>query len=165
MPNKITLHRVIAIDPGFGRMGVAVLEKIKNREVLLYSSCIVTDAKSEKSERLGVIKKELEKVLSDFEPDAMAIESLFFTKNIKTGLGVAEARGVALAEASVKNISVFEYKPVEVKMAVTGFGASDKRQITYMVKKLVGLGAEKRLDDEYDAIAVGLTHLAVHKYL
>ncbi len=160
MQNRGSRLRVLAIDPGFARIGVAVLEKDRTGEKLLFSCCLSTDKESEKSDRLAIIANFIEEKTNQFKPNALAIEDLFFSKNQKTALGVAEARGVVLAEASKNNLKVFQYKPREIKIAVTGYGASDKKQVTEMVKKLLKMGNEKKLDDEYDAIAIGLTHLA-----
>lgn len=160
MQNKKSQSRILAIDPGFARIGVAILEKDKTGDKLLFSCCLSTDKKLEKPDRLAIIANFIEKKINEFKPDAVAIEDLFFSKNQKTALGVAEARGVILAEASKKNLKVFQYKPREIKIAVTGYGAGDKKQVTEMVKRLLKMDDGEKLDDEYDAIAIGLTHLA-----
>ena len=156
-------YRIIAIDPGYGRVGIAILEKSSGKEVLLFSECHETDRKSDQPTRLADIQKHLREIISEYKPEALAIESLFFSKNQKTAMLVAEARGVIPSEAAGCGLAVFEYKPVEVKVAVTGYGRSDKTHIKEMVKKLLRVEKEIKLDDEYDAIAVGLTHLAVYR--
>ncbi len=157
--------RVLAIDPGYERLGVAVLEKLpKQKEILLYSACIQTAKTLPHSERLLKIADEAAKVIRDYGPQALAIETLFLSVNQKTAMPVAEARGAVLAEAARRGLAVFEYTPLQVKCAVTGYGKSDKRQVAEMVARLIALPAKKRLDDEYDAIAIGLTCLATeHK--
>src|SRR3989338_3132932 len=153
--------RILAIDPGYERLGVAVLEKLpRQKETLLYSSCVQTSKTLPHAERLLKIASEVKKVTEEFEPNALAIETLFLHTNQKTVMPVAEARGAVLVEAARAGLTVCEYTPLQIKMAVTGYGKSDKKQVAEMVKKLISLPSQKRLDDEYDAIAIGLTHLA-----
>ena len=153
--------RIIAIDPGYERLGVAVLEKLlKQKERLVYSACIQTPKSLPHAERLLKIATEVRKVIDKFEPKGCAIETLFLAVNQKTAMPVAEARGAVLVEAARAGLPVYEYTPLQIKMAVTGYGKSDKKQVMEMVRKLIALPAGKRLDDEYDAIAVGMTCLA-----
>lgn len=153
--------RIIAIDPGYERMGIAVLEKLpRQKETLLYSSCVRTLKTTSHAERLLKIANEVRKVIDEFEPNACALEKLFLAVNQKTAMPVAEARGAVLVEAARAGLMVYEYTPLQIKVAVTGYGKSDKAQVTEMVKKLIVIPTGKRLDDEYDAIAVGLTCLA-----
>lgn len=152
--------RIIAIDPGYDRLGAAILEKRGGKESLVFSCCITTDKKFPHEQRLLRIGAELAALIKQYEPEAMALEKLFLATNRKTAMLVAEARGVCLYEAARAGIAASEYTPLQIKIAVTGYGKSDKRQVTAMVKRLVKLADKKRLDDEYDAIAVGLTHLA-----
>ena len=158
--------RVIAIDPGFDRLGAAILEPGKNgMATLLHSECITTDKKDTPAERLLIIGLSVSKLIKKWGPDELAIESLFFNQNSSTALGVAEARGVVLYESAMAELKVFEYSPQAVKIAVTGYGKSDKKQVEMMVRKLVSMpeSGRKVLDDELDAIAVGITHLATLK--
>jgi crossover junction endodeoxyribonuclease RuvC len=152
--------RVIAIDPGYDRLGIAVMEMTKAGEHLLYSGCFETDKKSSLNERIFAIGKEFERLTAEYSPTALAIETLFFNKNIKTGIGVAAARGAIIYIAQKHNCAVYEFGPQEIKVAVTGYGKSDKNAVVLMLKKLVPEVPEKALDDEYDAIAVGVTCLA-----
>lgn len=153
--------RIIAIDPGYERLGIAVLEKLpKQKETLLYSACLQTLKTLSHAERLLKIAGEVKRVIVKYEPEALAIEKLFLAVNQKTVMPVAEARGAVLVEAARSCLSVFEYTPLQVKVAVTGYGKSDKKQVAEMVKRLIVLPPSKRLDDEYDAIAIGLTCLA-----
>ncbi len=156
--------RIIAIDPGYERMGVAVIEKAKaGKETLLYSECFKTSPKIPHAERLALIGKEIENLIKEYKPEAMAIETLFFSTNKKTAMQVSEARGVMLYVASTLGIEVREFSPVAIKIAVTGYGKSDKHQITEMTKKLIKIDKKIKYDDEYDAIAVGLTHFATNR--
>jgi crossover junction endodeoxyribonuclease RuvC len=155
--------KIISIDPGFERIGIAVLEKLpKEKEVLLFSECFKTKANQKHSQRLFLIGQEIEKVIKEYKPEAMVIEKLFFNTNQKTIIGVAEARGVMLFVGSKNKLDVFEYTPLEIKVAVTGYGRSDKNQVIEMTKKLIKIPKEKTSDDEFDAIAVGLTYFAIN---
>lgn len=152
--------RVISVDPGYDRIGVAVLELEKEKEKLIYSCCIETDKKSSLNERTLFLGREFEKLIIKYSPDTLGIETLFFNKNIKTALGVSQARGVILYIAQTHKCAVYEFGPQEIKIAVTGYGKSDKGAVIDMVKRLVPESPESALDDEYDAIAVGITCLA-----
>lgn len=152
--------RVFAIDPGFGRCGVAVLEKTSNKEVLVYSACIETSPETAFPERLREVADACRALLQTYTPDAVAMEKLFFTVNQKTAMQVAEARGAIIAEVARAHTPLFEYTPSQVKGAVSGFGGADKKQIATMLHMLVKIEKPITHDDEYDAIAVGVTHLA-----
>ncbi|MFA6536428.1 MAG: crossover junction endodeoxyribonuclease RuvC [Candidatus Paceibacterota bacterium] len=153
--------RILAIDPGYERVGVAVLEKLpKRKEIVVYSECFKTSAKKPLAERILEIGREVKSVISKYEPKALAIEKLYFETNQKTAMGVAEARGVIIYEASAAGLKIFEYTPLQVKIAVTGYGKSDKRQVMAMLPKLIVLTDKKQQDDELDAVALGITCLA-----
>ncbi len=162
--------KILSIDPGFERMGVAIIERAQNnrKPLVLYSACIKTSAKDAFSTRLKEIGGAIEETIKKHKPESLAIEKLFFSANRKTALSVAEARGVAVYEAARHNIQLFEYSPMEIKVAVAGYGHAEKNQIISMVKVLVDFkekkpATKKMSDDEFDAIAIGLTHLAIHK--
>lgn len=154
--------RVISIDPGYDRLGVAVLDHSPQGEVLIYSSCIETNRHDSIPERLVTIGEGFATLLSTYTPDTLAIEKLFFNKNITTAIAVAEARGTLLFLAKQFGCTVYEFGPQEIKTAITGYGKSDKKAVIEMVKRLVKNAPEKALDDEYDAIAVGVTCLATY---
>lgn len=147
---------VIAIDPGYDRVGVAIFTETKE---LAHSECITSSSKVF-TERLVAIKKRIHELIHEFSPAALALETLFFSKNQKTALKVAEARGVIIVAAAELGVPVYEYSPQDVKIAVTGSGAADKVSVTKMVERLIQLGDKKRLDDELDAIALGMAHQA-----
>ncbi len=151
--------RILAIDPGYDRLGIAVLEGDASRPTLIWSDC-VRPAKGTGSERLAEVSRTITNAIKKYSPDALAIETLFFNKNIKTAVGVAEARGAILAAAGMLSIPVVEYSPQQIKSAVTGHGGADKPAVARMVPKLLSLSEKKRLDDEIDAIALGITALA-----
>jgi len=157
--------RVIAIDPGYERMGVAIIEKTNGKETLVFSECFKTSPKILHEERLKLIGKEIESLIKKYEPEAMAIETLFFKNNQKTAMHVSEARGVMLYLASVLGLFVKEFSPMAIKVAVTGYGSSEKDQVIFMVKKLIKINNKIKYDDEYDAIAVGLTYFATQNRL
>ena len=151
--------RILAIDPGFDRMGIAVVEGDPSKPTYIWSACI-TPPKGEPSERLAHIQRAVEEAIAQHSPDLMALESLFFSVNKKSAMGVAEARGAILAAAGRASLSVKEYSPQQVKLAVTGYGAADKSAVMSMVPKLITLPESARLDDELDAIALGIAGLA-----
>lgn len=156
--------KILAIDPGYERIGIAVIEKAGNeKEVLVFSECFKTDSKLPFDERLLLIGQEIEHVVGEFAPEIMAIEKLFFAKNTKTALGVSEARGVILYAAKKLGLEIREFTPNEIKVAVTGYGKATKRDITFMLPKLIDVDVEQKIDDELDAIAVGLTCSAHHR--
>lgn len=159
--------RVLAFDPGYERLGVAVLERESaprlgrgSRETLVYSDCVRTDASLSFEERLFVLGQAAEKLIQKFKPEAVALEEIYFEKNVKTATKIAEVRGMLSYIAQTYGLLVCHYTPLEVKVAVTGYGKSEKKAVATMVSRLVSLPAKKRLDDEVDAIAIGLTCLA-----
>jgi crossover junction endodeoxyribonuclease RuvC len=157
--------RIISIDPGYERLGIAVIEKTpRTKETLLYSDCFKTDPKLPHCERLNLIGTEIGRVIAEFKPGALSLEDLFFTNNAKTAITVAEARGVILYEAAKNNLKVFEYGPGQIKVAVTGYGKSDKDAVIAMVNRLIHIDKKIKHDDEYDAIAVGLTCFATERF-
>ena len=153
--------RVLAIDPGYERLGIAILEKkAGGKEILLFSECFQTPKTAAFIDRLHAVGIELKKIIGEYAPEAIAIESLFFSKNQKTAMHVAEVRGVIMYETLNHGLKFAEYTPGQIKIAVTGDGSADKKQIFSMVTKLVKINKEIRFDDEYDAIAIGITFLA-----
>lgn len=160
----LDIMKIISIDPGYERVGIAIIEKEDGqKEKLVYSDCFKTSAKLPLTERLFLIGQEVDEIIKKYKPEALAIETLFFTSNQKTVMGVSEARGVIMYQALLNQIPVFEYTPLQIKIAVTGYGRGDKKQVTEMVTRLIKIEKEIKHDDEYDAIAVGLTHLASHR--
>ena len=156
--------RVLAIDPGYGRCGVAVLERKEGeKETLLYSDCIETAKDTDFSARLGAVANECTRLAKKHKPDALAMEKLYFSTNQKTAMRVAEVRGALIQVATSLGIPVFEYTPGEIKSAAGGYGRADKQQIAKMLHSLVKIEKEIKRDDEYDAIAVGITYMARHR--
>jgi crossover junction endodeoxyribonuclease RuvC len=155
--------KVLALDPGYDRLGVAILERVNTKEILLYSACVTTDKNMLFNDRLAHIGNEVLKLLTEYAPQAVAIETIFFNKNIKTAIGVAQARGAIIFLAKQAGCVVYEFGPQEIKVAVTGYGKSDKSAVIDMVKRLVINAPKTAFDDEYDAIAVGITALAHYR--
>jgi len=152
--------RVISVDPGYDRIGVAVLEYTDGKEQLIHSSCIQTDKSKDLLARLQEMGEQFSTLLTTHTPDTLGIETLFFNANVKTAIGVAQARGILIYLAQSTGCTVYEFGPQEIKVAVTGYGKSDKHAVIDMVMRLIPDAPEKALDDEYDAIAVGITCLA-----
>jgi crossover junction endodeoxyribonuclease RuvC len=151
--------RVLAIDPGYDRMGIAVIEGDPSKPVHIWSDCVLPP-KGAVEMRLYTIRKAMEEAIEEYAPDIFALETLFFNKNVKTVLGVAEARGALLSVAGKNNLRVIECSPQDVKLSVTGYGAADKAAVARMIPHLIELPDKKRLDDELDAIAVGIAALS-----
>ncbi len=150
--------RVLAIDPGYERVGTAVVEKeTSKKELLLYSDCFQTSSKEMFENRLLEIGNEIERLITEYSPQALAIEKLFFNTNQKTAMRVAEVRGALIYIGKKYGLLSFEYTPLQIKNAVSGYGRSTKAQIAKMVPQLIDIQKEIKFDDEYDAIAIGLT--------
>jgi crossover junction endodeoxyribonuclease RuvC len=162
MSEKIPRKIILGIDPGFGRLGIAVIEK-ERKEILLHSECFETDAKLPHSERLLQIHNRVEKIIETWKPNVVGVEKLFFNKNITTGIKVAEVRGIILTLAEKHGATICEYNPLQIKSAVAGYGKATKQQMIDMVPKLIKVQKKIKHDDEYDAIAVALTCSAIHK--
>lgn len=152
--------RVLAADPGYERLGIAVIEKDGGKETLIYSDCIQTSSKDPFPGRLLSAGEQFEEVIKKYKPDSFATETLYFNVNQKTAMFVAAVRGVLLFIAKKHNLTVFEYSPQQIKVAVTGYGNSTKKQVAEMVEKLISVEKKIKYDDEYDAIGIGITCLA-----
>ena len=156
--------RILGIDPGFERVGIAVVEQDKNRkEVLIYSNCFKTDPKLPFNERLLFIGKEVARVIKKYAPEKLSIETLLFNTNQKTALMVSEARGVMAYEAKRHDLGIYEYTPLQIKNAITGYGRATKNQVDAMVRQLIPIPKTIKQDDELDAIAIALTCGASYK--
>lgn len=153
--------KVISIDPGYDRLGVAILEKENGKESLIHSECFSPSKKLSKEERMVEVGKKIKETIKKYKPGFLALEELFLNKNLKTAMAVSETKGIIIYEAILAGLKVYQYTPLQVKIAITGYGRSDKDQVTSMVKKIIPVKNKKKsTDDEYDAIAVGLTFFA-----
>lgn len=155
--------RVLGIDPGYDRLGIAVLDGDRNTQTLIHSECFETDKKSEFVERLHAGTSRVGEIIKKFSPDIVALETLFFSNNQKTAMHVAEMRGALLFTAHNTGCAVVEFAPQQVKSAVAGSGRGAKADVASMLALLIKLPEKKMLDDEYDAIAVALTALVSHQ--
>ncbi len=156
-------QKIIAIDPGYDRCGVAIISEISNKPTVLFSTCITSNKADEQYLRLTSIFKQLEDLVSEYKPTHLAIETLFFSVNKTTALKVSEARGAILTLAGLHNLSLVELSPQAIKIAMTGSGNAKKEQVQKMVSLTVSLPKTQRLDDEVDAIAIGVTALQITK--
>ncbi len=153
--------RILGIDPGFDRLGVAIIDKEGTTETLVHSECILTSKKESFEKRLVTIGTLLESIITKYAPSELAIETLFFTTNQKTIITVAEVRGICIYLAHRSGMSIFEYSPPQIKLAIAGHGRATKEDVGMMVKKILKQPIDEgTLDDEIDAIAIALTHSA-----
>lgn len=150
--------RILGIDPGFAITGFSIIDYIGNKFKLEKSGAILTEAKVSFPLRLEKINKELSEIIESYNPDAMAMEELFFNNNAKTAINVAQARGVILVTARLHNLDIFEYTPLQVKQAVTGYGRADKIQVQRMVKMILNEEKLPKLDDITDSMAMAICH-------
>jgi crossover junction endodeoxyribonuclease RuvC len=150
-----TAQTILAIDPGFDRCGVALIHTTNPPEIF-HSWCISTDKKDTHAQRLAFIFKNVESAILEHKPDAIALETLFFSVNKKTVMAVAESRGVIVVLAGLHHIPLIELSPQEVKLAMTGSGNADKKSVQKMVALTLKIDIAKKLDDEVDAIALGM---------
>ena len=149
---------ILGIDPGLAIVGWGVIEYQRGRFKTLGYGAIRTPAGTRTEERLCGIYRDLNTIIDHFRPDEMAVEELFFTNNITTGIAVAEARGVILTAAASHSLPISEYTPPQVKQAVVGYGKADKHQVIEMVTALLKLPAPPKPDDTADALAVAYCH-------
>lgn len=165
-------RRILGIDPGYDRCGVAIVEGKIQAPKVVFSCCIETNRKKTFPERLHFIFKCLSDIIEEHKPTHLSIEDIFFTTNQKTAVKVAEARGVCLLAASLFNLKISEYTPLQIKTYLTSYGKADKKQVYFIVEKILKLDFKnpeikkdwsKKQDDEIDAIAIALTHLFVSK--
>ena len=156
--------RILGIDPGFAITGYSIIDYIGNKFYLRTSGAILTEAKSSFPLRLEKINKELAEIIENYNPDAMSIEELFFNNNAKTAITVAQARGVILVTARMHNLDIFEYTPLQVKQAVTGYGRADKIQVQRMVKMILNEEKLPKLDDVTDSMAMAICHAHSAKF-
>jgi len=147
---------IIGIDPGYARCGYGVIEKKGSRFSALEYGCIETSKKAPLLERYFQIEETLNEIINDFEIDVFSIEKLFFNKNVKTAIEVAQARGIMLLVAHKHNLIIKEFTPIEIKLGVTGYGRAEKNQVQKMVKNLLSLSEIPKPDDTADALAAAI---------
>lgn len=149
---------ILGIDPGIAIMGYGVLEVNGNRYKVLENGVVTTSSKTKTPERLKILYDNLNDIIKQYKPDEFAIEELFFNQNVKTAITVGHARGVQVLCAQVNNLPIYEYTPLQIKQAITGFGRANKKQMQEAVTTLLNLSEIPKPDDAADALAVSLTH-------
>lgn len=150
--------RILGIDPGLATMGYGVIESNGDRHKLIQFGVLKTQAGQPTPQRLRSIYIGVQQLMEMYEPEEVAFEELFFSKNITTGMAVSAARGAALVAVAQKTDEIYEYTPMQVKLAVTGHGKAEKNQVQQMVRALLGMKEIAKPDDAADAIAVAITH-------
>jgi crossover junction endodeoxyribonuclease RuvC len=151
--------RILGIDPGTGILGFGIVDiDPKGKASLVDAGVIRTTVKSPDSDRLNTIYDELHEIITEFKPEIMSVEKLFFAQNVTTAMSVAQARGVVLLCGKQHKLELFEYTPLQIKQSLTGYGRADKKQIQEMVRVILGLKEVPKPDDCADALAAALTH-------
>ncbi|MBR3504025.1 MAG: crossover junction endodeoxyribonuclease RuvC [Clostridia bacterium] len=150
--------RILGIDPGLGTMGWGVIDTDGVKHRLIQYGAILTQPNQPLPQRLRSVFKGVTQLMETFQPEEVAFEELFFSKNITTGMAVSAARGVALVAVAEKTDNLFEYTPMQIKQAITGYGKADKHQIQMMVRLMLSMDETPRPDDAADALAVAITH-------
>lgn len=150
--------RILGIDPGVAIVGFGLVESDRGQQRMLRYGAITTQAGLPLATRLVQIGNDLEQLVEQFKPDEIAIEELFFSKNITTGIAVAHGRGVILYTAEKMQIPIYEYTPMQVKQAVVGYGLAEKKQVMDMTRRLLKLKSIPRPDDAADALAIAICH-------
>ncbi len=150
--------RILGIDPGVATVGFGVIDSERSGQRFVRCGVITTPANTPLTSRLDRIYSDLGELIRLFNPDAAAVEELFFNTNITTGISVAEGRGVILLACFHSGVPVYEYTPLQVKQAVVGYGRAEKRQVIDMVKRILNLPAAPKPDDAADAVAIALCH-------
>ena len=156
--------RILGIDPGFAITGYSIIDYVGNKFHLTTSGAILTQAKQSFPLRLEKIYEDLTNIIKTYSPEAMSIEELFFNNNAKTAINVAQARGVILMTARINKIDIFEYTPLQIKQAVTGYGRADKIQVQRMIKMILNEEKLPKLDDITDSMAIAICHAHSAKF-
>ncbi len=150
--------RILGIDPGIAIVGFGLIESNRGSVRMLQYGAVTTEAGLPLATRLVQIENDMTALISQLRPDEIAVEELFFSKNITTGIAVAHGRGVILCTAERLGVPIFEYTPMQVKQAVAGYGLADKKQVMDMTKRLLKLKAVPKPDDAADALAIAICH-------
>jgi crossover junction endodeoxyribonuclease RuvC len=155
--------RILGIDPGIAIVGFGFIDKDGSKLTPVQYGCIQTEANTDPGERLKAVYDSILELIDRYKPDAMAIEKLFFNKNVTTAFTVAQARGVLILASVQKGLPVAEYTPLQVKQATVGYGRAEKKQVQEMVRMFLNLSAVPKPDDVADALAVAICH--AHSYV
>ncbi|MBI2097983.1 MAG: crossover junction endodeoxyribonuclease RuvC [Candidatus Vogelbacteria bacterium] len=158
MRRPTRLMKILGIDPGYDRLGLALIERSAQQNYkIIYSACLTSPRGEIFAERLYHLVTQVATIIKQRRPDLLALEEVFFASNRKTAMAVAEVRGALLYLARQLKVSVINLTPLEVKMAMTGYGQASKEQVKYMVERLLGFKKKRSWDDEVDALAIALT--------
>jgi crossover junction endodeoxyribonuclease RuvC len=152
------MTKILGIDPGTGIVGFGFIEEHRQKLKLIDAGVIRTPAHQAADLRLLTIYNEINQLITEYRPDWLSIEKLFFARNVTTAMAVSQSRGVLLLAASQAKLQIAEYTPLQIKMAITGYGRADKKQMQEMVRLLLGLDTIPRPDDAADALAAAITH-------
>ncbi|MDO8504965.1 MAG: crossover junction endodeoxyribonuclease RuvC [bacterium] len=147
---------ILGIDPGIARMGFGIIEEIKLKARAIEYGCVETSKDIPHAQRLLILHKALTKLIQQYHPERVAVEQLFFSKNVKTALQVGEARGVIMLTCQMEQVPVVEISPKEVKVALTGYGQADKPQMQKMIQLILKLKTIPKPDDAADALAIAI---------
>lgn len=156
--------RILGIDPGFAITGYSIIDHIGNKFKLITSGAVLTPKEQSFPLRLYELNNQLEEIIDTYKPDAISVEELFFNNNVKTAINVAQARGVILVVGCRKQVPTYEYTPLQIKQAVTGYGRADKVQVQKMVKTILGVEKLPKLDDTTDSMAAAICHAHSAKF-
>lgn len=155
--------RILGIDPGYATIGYGVIDTSGNKSKAVDYGVITTPKNENIAVRLAMIYDSMTEIINKFKPDEIAVEELFFVQNVTTGINVAHARGIILLASIHACGRIYEYTPLQIKQAMTGYGRAEKRQIQEMVKVYLHLQSVPRPDDAADALAIALTHAQTNR--
>ena len=150
--------RILGIDPGLAIVGFGLIEAETGKTQMLQYGAVTTPAGLPLAARLVQLERDMEELIAQLRPEAIAVEELFFNTNITTGIAVAHGRGIILLSGHQAGLQIYEYTPLQVKQAVVGYGRADKKQVMDMVRRILSLQAVPRPDDAADAVAIALCH-------
>jgi len=154
---------ILGVDPGTARLGWGVIKLVNNEPSAIDYGCLTTSSQSSEPQRLTQLFNRFQTLIDHYSPQAISIEDLFFFKNQTTVIKVGQARGVILLASQLKKVNTFSYSPLQIKLAITGYGRADKHQIQLMTKSVLRLKTIPRPDDVADALAIALTHAFTYK--
>ncbi|MDW7668586.1 MAG: crossover junction endodeoxyribonuclease RuvC [Bacillota bacterium] len=156
--------RILGVDPGYAISGYAIVDYEGNKFKVVKYGVVRTPSKMQMQKRLNKLFDKYSEIIQTYKPDHMAIEELFFNKNVKTAIAVGQARGVHIVAASQNNVPVYEYTPLQVKQGVVGYGRAEKAQVQEMVKLLLNLKTIPQPDDAADALAISICHAHTNRF-
>ncbi|BFL72484.1 MULTISPECIES: crossover junction endodeoxyribonuclease RuvC [Anaerococcus] len=156
--------KILGIDPGIAIMGYGVVEFEANKVKVIENGVVTTSSKTTTPERLSILYKNLNEIIKEFKPDEFAIEELFFNQNVKTAITVGHARGIQILSAQENNLPIYEYTPLQIKQAITGYGRANKSQMQKTVTTLLNLKEIPKPDDAADALSVALCHALSQRF-